>query len=61
MKLVGASEIGPLMPKTASWIFWPGFTLRPTTSRFGAFQPATTEPPRLAGARGSSPSTHTSA
>ena len=40
MKFVGGFESGPLAPKTASWIFCPGFTSRPITSRFGAFQPA---------------------
>ncbi len=61
MKLVGGSEIGPLMPKIASWIFWPGFTLRPISRRFVAFQPATTEPPLWPVSRDSSPSTQTSA
>jgi hypothetical protein len=61
MKFVGAAEIGPLIPNTASWMCWPGFTRRAITSRFAAFQPLTTEPPLCAGARGSSPSTQISA
>ena len=61
MKLVGGLEIGPLMPNTASWIFCPGLTLRPTTKRFGAFQPLITEPPLWPSARVSSPSTQISA
>ena len=51
----------PLTPKTASWIFWPGFTLRPITRRFDAFHPAITLPPFCPSARVNSPSTQTSA
>ena len=61
MKLFGLAEIGPFMPKTASWIFCPGFTFRPMITRFGALKPATTAPPVWPRTGASFPSTHTSA
>ena len=61
MKFCGLAETGPFMPKTASWIFCPGFTLRPTTTRFGALKPAATAPPVWPRTGVSLPSTHTSA
>ena len=45
-KFAGGSESGPFAPNSAIWIRWPGCTSRPITTRFGAFQPATTDPPR---------------
>ena len=31
---MGDLEIGPLIPNSAIWICWPGFTSRPITRRF---------------------------
>jgi hypothetical protein len=60
-KFAGGSESGPFPPNSAISIFCPGTALRAITIRFGAFQPATTDPPRWPSARAISPSTQTSA
>ena len=61
MKFDGGSESGPLAPKIASWIRWPGRASRVSTTRFGALNPLTSAPPVCPSTRGSLPSTHISA
>jgi hypothetical protein len=45
MKFCGLAEIGPFMPKTASWKRCPGCASRVSTTRLGALKPFTTWPP----------------
>ena len=61
MKLPGGLEIGPFMPKTASWICRPGRASRAMTTRLGALNPFTIGPPACPRTSGSFPSTQISA
>ncbi len=61
MKLFGLAEMGPLAPKTASWMRCPGFTPRPMMTRLGALKPPITTPPVWPSTGASFPSTQTSA